>query len=70
MIFANEVGDYLGFVSDYNALTAYWRDGRKEFPNDTKTSLARDLVELVADRFYAARGKSESPRLSIISRSD
>ena len=70
MIFANEVGDDLGFDRDDNALTAYWRDGRKEFPNDTKTSLARDLVELVADRFYAARGESESPRLSIISRSD
>jgi phosphopantothenoylcysteine decarboxylase/phosphopantothenate--cysteine ligase len=70
MIVANEVGDDLGFDRDDNALTAYWNGGRQDFPNATKTSLARDLIELVADRFYAARGKSESPRLSVISRSD
>jgi phosphopantothenoylcysteine decarboxylase/phosphopantothenate--cysteine ligase len=70
MIVANEVGDDLGFDRDDNALTAYWNDGRKTFPNAAKISLARDLIELVADRFYAARGKSEPPRLSVISRNE
>ena len=36
----------------------------------SKTELARDLVELVAQRFYAARGADTEPRLTVININD
>lgn len=67
MIAANKVGDSLGFDKDDNALTVYWQGGGKqELQLNSKAALARQLVELIAERYRARdasdskRGKSES----------
>lgn len=51
MIAANKVGDGLGFDKDDNALTVYWNGGQKELTLTSKLALARQLVELIAERF-------------------
>jgi len=53
MIAANRVGDGLAFDKDDNALTVYWRDGKRELAFNSKAALARQLVELIAERFHA-----------------
>ena len=70
MIIANRVGTDAGFDRDDNAVSVFWADGEQRFPEASKTELARDLVELVARRFYAARGTDTQPRLTVISNSD
>lgn len=55
MIAANKVGDGLAFDKDENALTVYWREGKRELSFKSKTVLAQQLVELIAER-YRARG--------------
>ncbi|MCH9694229.1 MAG: bifunctional phosphopantothenoylcysteine decarboxylase/phosphopantothenate--cysteine ligase CoaBC [Gammaproteobacteria bacterium] len=70
MIVANRVGSDCGFDSDDNAATVLWNDGEKRFPTTSKTDLARDIIELVAQRFYAVRGSDTEPRLTVISNSD
>jgi phosphopantothenoylcysteine decarboxylase/phosphopantothenate--cysteine ligase len=55
MIAANKVGDGLAFDKDDNALTVYWHDGKRELSLTSKAALARQLVELIAER-YRARG--------------
>lgn len=57
MIAANKVGDGLGFDKDDNALTVYWQDGKRELSLTSKAALARQLVELIAER-YRARGQT------------
>ncbi len=59
MIAANQVGDGLGFDKDDNALTVYWRDGKRELTLASKAALAQQLVELIAER-YRAREVSPS----------
>jgi len=56
MIAANKVGDGLAFDKDDNALTVYWRGGKQELSLTSKAALARQLVELIAER-YRARGE-------------
>ena len=52
MIAANKVGDGLAFDKDDNALTVYWQGGGKqELAFASKTALARQLIELIAQRF-------------------
>ena len=70
MIVANRVGSDCGFDSDDNAATVLWKDGEKHFPTTSKTDLARDIIELAAQRFYAVRGSNTEPRLTVISNSD
>lgn len=70
MIVANRVGDDCGFDRDDNTVSVFWGDGQQGFPEASKTELARDLIELVARRFYAARGTDTQPRLTVISNSD
>lgn len=70
MIIANQVGDDCGFDTDDNAVNALWSDGEQRFPTARKSELARDLIELVAQRFYAARGTDTQPRLTIVSNID
>ena len=70
MIIANRVGDDCGFDTDDNAVNVLWPDGNKRFPTARKSELARDLIELVAQRFYAARGTDTQPRLTIVSNID
>jgi phosphopantothenoylcysteine decarboxylase/phosphopantothenate--cysteine ligase len=53
MIAANKVGDGLAFDKDDNALTVYWQDGKRELSLTSKAALARQLVELIAERFRA-----------------
>jgi phosphopantothenoylcysteine decarboxylase/phosphopantothenate--cysteine ligase len=61
MIAANKVGDGLGFDKDDNALTVYWRDGKRELSLTSKAALARQLVELIAERYRARHESSVTP---------
>lgn len=70
MIIANRVGNDCGFDRDDNAVNVLWSDGEKRYPQAQKSKLARDLVELIAERYYAARGTDTQPRLSVISTTD
>jgi len=49
---------------------AFWPGGERRFAQAEKTELARQLIELVADRFYAARGADTQPRLTVIQNKD
>lgn len=60
MIAANKVGEGLGFDKDDNALTVYWNGGKQELTLTSKIALARQLVELIAQR-YRARGSGTTP---------
>jgi len=53
MIAANKVGDGLAFDKDENALTVYWQGGKQELSMTSKTALARQLIELIAQRYHA-----------------
>lgn len=70
MIIANQVGADLGFDTDDNAASVFWKDGERRFPRTKKTVLANELIELVAERYYAARGADSQPRLTVISTTD
>ncbi|MCP5093325.1 MAG: bifunctional phosphopantothenoylcysteine decarboxylase/phosphopantothenate--cysteine ligase CoaBC [Gammaproteobacteria bacterium] len=70
MIVANEVGDDCGFDRDDNAVSVLWSGGKMDFPNAAKSELASDLIALIVERFYAARGSDTEPRLTIISSKD
>ena len=70
MIVANRVGGDCGFDRDDNAATVLWNEGERVFPTSSKVELARNLIELIAEHFYAARGSATQPRLTIISNSD
>jgi len=53
MIFANRVdSSELGFNSDYNSITALWRDGEQVFDKTTKSRLASELVSLIAQHYH------------------
>ncbi len=70
MIIANRVGSDKGFDRDENAVAVFWRDGARRFAEAPKSQLAGDLIELVAERYYAARGTDTQPRLTVISNKD
>jgi phosphopantothenoylcysteine decarboxylase/phosphopantothenate--cysteine ligase len=70
MIVANRVGRDCGFDRDDNAATVLWRDGEKSYPTSSKVDLARQLIELAAEHFYASRGVEPEPRLTVISSKD
>lgn len=53
MIAANKVGDGLGFDKDDNALTVYWHGGQQEMCLCNKRDLAKQLVQLIAERYRA-----------------
>ncbi len=54
LIVANRVGiPDGGFESDRNAMTAFWKEGQREFPCAPKTELAEALVELIGERLRA-----------------
>lgn len=50
MIAANLVGKGLGFDSDENELQVYWHGGEKLLTRTSKTKLARQLIDLIADK--------------------
>jgi len=53
MIAANRVGPGLGFDADDNALQVFWEGGSAQLERTRKTRLARQLLALVAQRYYA-----------------
>ncbi len=55
MIAANRVGDGIAFDCDDNALTILWKEGRVEIPCGPKTDVARQLIELIAQRYSQRR---------------
>ena len=42
-----------GFEGDDNALSVFWRDGRHDIAHGPKTRVARELLQLLADRLEA-----------------
>lgn len=70
MIVANRVGRNRGFDRDDNAATVLWNNGEKSYPTTSKLDLARKLIELAAEHFYAAQGSETQPRLTVISTKD
>ncbi len=50
MIAANQVGEDQGFESDENALLVFWLEGEKQLSKQTKSTLAKQLVELVSEQ--------------------
>jgi phosphopantothenoylcysteine decarboxylase/phosphopantothenate--cysteine ligase len=56
MIAANRVGVAdRGFDSDQNTLHVLWEGGEKALPMADKTSIGRDLIALIAERYHAGR---------------
>ena len=55
MIAANEVGHDKAFDCEENQLVVLWRNGRKELGKASKLALARELIDLIAKSFAAAR---------------
>ena len=55
MIAANQVGRDCGFDRETNALTVFWPGGELALGEGTKGQLARRLVEIIAERYRAAR---------------
>jgi len=70
MIVANRVGRDCGFDRDDNAATVLWKGGSQSFPTTSKIELARNLIELAAQHFYAVRGSETQPKLTVISKAD
>ena len=54
MVAANWVGrPGQGFESNDNALAVFWRDGGRELPLAAKSRVARQLIEIIAERYHA-----------------
>lgn len=52
MIVANDVSQPgIGFNSDDNAISVFWADGRQTFGTASKAELARQLIQLIAQRY-------------------
>ena len=60
MIAANEVGNGVGFEVDDNALHVFWPQGSQLLPLASKTQLARDLMTLIIERYYAKNSTQNS----------
>lgn len=57
MIVANDVSDTaIGFNSDQNAVTVFWQQGSCALPQASKSTIARELIALIAQRMEAADG--------------
>ena len=52
MIAANQVGDGKGFETEENQLQILWRNGGIKLEQAPKEKLARQLIKIVAERFY------------------
>ena len=64
MIAANEVGHAKAFDCPDNELIVLWHGGRRELPYASKSSLARDLVALIAEVFDQQPGCEASAALA------
>ncbi len=68
MIVANLVGNGRGFDTDRNAVEAFWQDGERTFPENSKKELASELLALIVTRYQAGlQGdtKTELPALAV-----
>jgi len=52
MIAANMVGEDLGFEDEVNALEIFWQGGSLSLGESSKDKIARQLIDVVAERFY------------------
>lgn len=52
LIAANDVSQKdIGFNSDQNALTIYWADGERSLPKSSKSEQAKQLLEIIIERY-------------------
>lgn len=60
MIIANDVSHTdIGFNSDNNSVTAYWDESEQDFPQMSKSALAKQLIELIAQQ-YGTENQNET----------
>ncbi len=56
LIAANLVGgEGSGFESEQNRLEVFWKDGRHEIERASKAEVAKQLIDLIAERYTSAR---------------
>jgi len=56
MIAANQVGDSdSGFETDFNQLEVFWPQGRQSIERASKTEIAKQLIDLIVERYTATR---------------
>jgi len=56
MIAANQVGDSnSGFETDFNQLEVFWREGRQCIEHASKVEIAKQLIDLIIERYTCAR---------------
>ena len=56
MIAANQVGDRnSGFETDFNQLEVFWTEGRQSIERASKTEIAKQLIDLIVERYTATR---------------
>jgi len=60
MVAANRVGEGQGFEVDDNALFVCWPEGERYLPRAPKTTLAQQLLNLIADRYHAQHPTQDS----------
>ena len=61
LICANDVSDQnIGFNSDQNALTLYWRNGEQTLPLSSKQQLAKQLLQAVITRYKASHDEKKN----------
>ncbi|MEO0576215.1 MAG: bifunctional phosphopantothenoylcysteine decarboxylase/phosphopantothenate--cysteine ligase CoaBC [Pseudomonadota bacterium] len=58
MIIANKVGEKLAFDQDDNAVTVFWQGGEQAFELQDKTTLAGELLAVIAAQFNAKRANT------------
>tara|TARA_R110002049_G_scaffold30729_9_gene105100 strand:+ start:19654 stop:20904 length:1251 start_codon:yes stop_codon:yes gene_type:complete len=70
MIIANKVGADCGFDCDENSVDVYWQKGSKSFPVSDKSTLAGELIALVAERYEDERGTGTHTELAVLRTND
>ena len=68
MIAANEVGHDKAFERQDNELLVLWKGGRRELGRGLKSSLARDLIALIAEAYRRRCGEAGAPEASSVQR--
>jgi phosphopantothenoylcysteine decarboxylase/phosphopantothenate--cysteine ligase len=66
MIAANKVGDGLAFDKDDNALTLYWQGGKRELSLTSKAALARQLIDVIAERYRSRQSNVTPPSIATL----
>lgn len=60
MVAANQVGEGMGFEVDDNAFYVCWPGGETRLPTAAKSTLAQQLITLIADRYHAQHSAENS----------